>query len=91
VNRDVKQGAGILGLGAAACVACCAGPIIAFVGGIAAVGAIGTMFVGLSALLVAAIAIAVVLVVRRRRPAACTTSSTPVAVEGPIRRHAPQR
>jgi mercuric ion transport protein len=81
-----KEGAGVLGLGAAACAACCAGPIIAFLGGIAAFGAIGTLLLGVVALMIAAALIAVV-VVWRRRGARCEVEPTPVVtLDSPVRR-----
>jgi mercuric ion transport protein len=36
----------VLGFGVAACAACCAGPLFAFLGGATAAGLAGTVFVG---------------------------------------------
>ena len=56
----------LFGFAAAACVACCAGPFLAAIGGIAALGAIGTSAFGLAALAVAGVAITALVVIRRR-------------------------
>jgi hypothetical protein len=76
---------GILGVGAAACAACCAGPILGFVaatglltaGGLAAFGTVG--------LLIAIPGVAVI-VRRRQQPSACTPTDVPVTVASPARR-----
>ena len=57
---------GLVGFAAAACVACCAGPFLAAVGGIAALGLVGTIAFGVGALVVVAIAITTLMVVRHR-------------------------
>jgi hypothetical protein len=82
-----RQGFRLLGVGAAACVACCAGPILAFLGGLGVVGLAGTLVVGAGALVLVAVAAAGALAVRRRRAAAtCGTDAVgPVAVEPPTR------
>ena len=75
-----KENAAIVGVGAVACAACCAGPIIGFVGalgllaGVALFGTIG---------LAAAATVLLVLVRRRRlRPNVCATpDAAAVAVE----------
>ena len=86
-RRTISERAGILGIGAAACVACCAGPILAFVGGIVALGAVGTFLMGATAVALALIAVATVLLARRTRPRSCTTGAAdPVAVESPRRK-----
>ena len=74
----------MFGFAAAACVACCAGPFLAAVGGIAALGAIGTVAFGIAALAVAGVAIAALVVVRRRRARrgpAMTYTQAQVSVE----------
>jgi hypothetical protein len=71
----------ILGLTAAACVACCIGPILAVLGAIAALGVISTIFIGAAGLLIVAAAIVAGVVVRRRRRKACATSPEPAQVE----------
>ena len=56
-DRTTKQGAGILGVGAAACVACCAPPVLAFL----AAASVGTL-IGVALLGVLGLAVAVVAV-----------------------------
>ena len=78
-----RDGAATVGLGVVACAACCAGPIIAWVGALGLGAALGTL-VGLIGLAVAAIGAAVVVGRRRRRRrmAQCSAGSieaTPVA------------
>jgi mercuric ion transport protein len=77
-----KEGVAVLGLGAAACVACCAGPILAFLGGIGIAGIAGTWLVGGGGLVIAALAaIAFLLVRHRQRSDAATDPSEPTPVE----------
>ena len=78
-----KETASILGIGVAACAACCAGPIL---GVLAAVGlgtAVGFALFGTIAILIGATVLAVVVIRRRRRAQACSSSdsSVPVPVE----------
>jgi predicted lysophospholipase L1 biosynthesis ABC-type transport system permease subunit len=54
MNQSVKQTAGPLGLGAVACAACCAGPIVAALAGLGAVA-------GLLAILAGALVIGLVI------------------------------
>lgn len=76
---------GILGIGAAACVACCAGPLFGFIaatglltaGGLALFGTIGLIAVVPGIALIAR---------RRRRPATCTSTDEPVTIPTPARR-----
>lgn len=76
-----KNGFGIVGVGAAACFACCAGPILAILGGVTMAGVAGTMFVGAASLIIAVAAAVADLVVRRRRQAAaCALAAAPVPV-----------
>ena len=92
MKSNRKDGAGILGLGAVACAACCAGPIIAFLGGIAALGAVGTLLFGAIAFAIAASFIALVLVWRRHQGTRCQVAATPnVAVDPPVRRTVTRR
>jgi hypothetical protein len=75
---DGKQGAGILGIGVAACVACCAAPILGFITaiGIGTVLAVGLF--GVAGVLVGALAI--IPVVRRRRAGAGRDESVDVVI-----------
>lgn len=75
-----KGSFGIVGIGAAACAACCAAPILAILGGATIVGVAGTLFVGVASLLVAVVAAVAYVVVRRRRSIAHTAENTPVPV-----------
>jgi len=71
----------ILGFVAAACVACCIGPILAVLGAIAALGVGSTVSIGLAGLLVGAALIAAVVVVRRRRSSVGATEPETVPIE----------
>ncbi len=79
-----KENARIIGVGAAACVACCAGPIIGFLAAIGIGTAAGFALFGTISLVVGALALAVVIPRRRRRAATCNTTQATVAVEMPI-------
>ena len=81
-----KENAAIVGVGVAACAACCAGPILGFLAAIGLGTAVGFALFGSAALVIGAIAIVVVLRRRRRRTDACTTTSEPVAVDMPTAR-----
>lgn len=80
-----KRPFGILGIGAAACAACCAGPILGFAaatglltaGGLAAFGTVGLLI---------AIPGVVLIVRRRQRPSTCTPATEPVTVAPPAPR-----
>ncbi len=88
-DRPGKEGAGIVAVGAVACAACCAGPII---GALSAVGigtVAGTALFGFVGLLVGAIALLVVL--RRRHQPTCQPAlagDVPVSLEQPSSRSA---
>ena len=72
---------GLVGFAAAACVACCAGPFLAAVGGIAALGAVGTFAFGVAALASAVLTVTVLVVIRRRLRTGATTHPAPPHVE----------
>ena len=72
-----KENATILGVGVAACAACCAGPILGVLAAIGLGTAAGFLLVGTVALFVGAAVIALVVLRRRRRTVDCT----PIAVE----------
>lgn len=77
-----KDGFSVLGLGAAACVACCAGPILAFLGGIGVLGVASTWLTGGVGLVIAVAAVVALVVVRRRQQSSCSTSPVePTPVE----------
>lgn len=88
VSDARRQGFSIVGIGAAACVACCAGPILALLGGMSLAGLASTLVIGTAGVVIAVTALAGILGVRRRRvTAACqTTSPDPVAVATPSRK-----
>jgi hypothetical protein len=77
---DRRDGLVILGVGAAACAVCCAGPILALLGGLSIAGFVSAAFIGVAGLVIAFAASAAWLILRRQRtrPAAPSTS-TPVA------------
>ena len=76
-----KENAAIVGVGVAACAACCAAPIIGFLAAIGLGTAVGFALFG-------AVALVVVLGRRRLRADACATTSAPVAVDMPtVRTH----
>lgn len=78
-----RDGLSMVGLGAAACVACCAGPLLAFLGGLTIAGTVGTVFIGTAGLVVAVVGAAAFVVVRRRSEP-CRPEPGPVAVASPI-------
>jgi hypothetical protein len=57
----------VIGLAAFACVACCIGPILGVLGGVAALGVLGNAFIGVSELAIAAVAALAFVLVRRKR------------------------
>jgi len=86
MTKTAREGFGVLGIGAAACVACCAGPILAFLGGLSIAGLASTVLVGGAGLVGAAISALAFVAVRRRRSDSCSTSDAPVPVDAPTRR-----
>jgi hypothetical protein len=79
------DGLSILGVGTAACVACCAGPILAILGGLSLAGLASTLLIGTTGL-VAAAALAPLLVTRRRRNNCPVSDDSPTPVDAPTRR-----
>lgn len=78
-----KAGFGVLGLGAAACAACCAGPILGFFAATGIVSVLGAVMFGVVGL-VAFLAIAALLLLRRRRQAQrCTSAPGPDTLDAP--------
>lgn len=69
----------LLGVGAAACAVCCAGPILGILAAIGLTTAAGAALFGLAGLAIAALAIPVI-VSRRRTTATCAPVTEPVAV-----------
>lgn len=91
MTKDHKDRFNVLGVGAAACLACCAGPILAFLGGLGIAGLASTLLIGAGGLLITAAAIAAFIVVRRRRTTCATPDEGPVpvtlATRAPTSRH----
>jgi glycerol-3-phosphate acyltransferase PlsY len=77
-----RDGTAAVGVGVAACVACCAGPILGFLGAIGLGTLAGVFLFGVAGLAVAAIGI-VVLVLRRQRASVVRPSDVRVPVDGP--------
>jgi hypothetical protein len=82
---STKKPFGILGIGAAACAACCAGPILGFIAATGLLTAGGLALFGTIGLLVAIPGITLI-ARRRRQPPTCAPSDEPVAVPTPARR-----
>ena len=87
MSEDSRATAGAVGVGAAACAVCCAGPILAFVGGIGLAGIASTFLVGFIGIVVAATIIAVMLI-RRRRRSTCSPPEQTISLDLPTRRPA---
>lgn len=86
-TSEKRKGLGILGFGAAACVACCVGPILTVLGAITAAGVISTLAIGAAGLAIAAAGAIAFVAVRRRRRAGCQLASyQSVAIASPTRR-----
>jgi hypothetical protein len=75
---DKKDSATILGIGAAACAVCCAGPILAFLAAIGIGAAAGFALFGLVGLVIASLA--GVVLYRRRQRRRTTRSRAPETV-----------
>ena len=74
-----REGFALLGIGAVACFACCAEPLLAVLGGVTITGVVGTLFAGAAALvLTVAGLIGFALVHRKRRLAEPTLDPVPV-------------
>lgn len=83
-----KENVAIVGVGAVACVACCAGPILGFLAAIGLGTAAGFALFGTVALPVGALAIVIVVRRRRRRAASCVPNPDAVFVDMPTVRTA---
>jgi hypothetical protein len=75
-----REGLGILGVGAAACAACCAGPILGFLAAIGLTTAAGVAVFGVVGLLLL-VPGGLWLLRRRRRQTTCAAPEGPVTVE----------
>lgn len=76
-NVTPKAGLGVLGVGAAACVACCAGPILGFLAATGIASVLGAVTFGVAGLLVVLAVAAVVWQRRRHRARQCGTATGP--------------
>jgi Flp pilus assembly protein TadB len=75
-----RENAAIVGVGAVACAACCAGPIIGFLGALGLLA--GIALFGTIGLAAAAVVVLVIVRRRRRQSTACATpGATSVVVE----------
>jgi Ca2+/Na+ antiporter len=86
MSSTARRSSAVLGLGAAACAACCAGPIFAFLAGLGLAGLASTLFIGTAGLLITGAALAGWSTVRERRRACSVPGDRPVAVASPTRR-----
>lgn len=78
-----RAGVGFLGAGAAACVACCAGPILGFLAATGIASALGAVAFGAAGLVVVLAVAAVLWPRRRRRTRQCNRTPEPVSVDTP--------
>lgn len=79
-----QENVAIIGVGAVACAACCAGPILGFVAAIGLGTAAGFALFGSTALVIGALVVVILMRRRRRRASSCANTAVPVAVEMPI-------
>jgi len=83
----MRDAGGIVGLGVAACAACCAGPILALLGGVSILGFASTTVIGIAGLVVGLSALVAFVTIRRRPSAAsCGPPDGPVRVDLMARR-----
>jgi hypothetical protein len=80
-----RDGAAVVGTAAAACAACCAGPIVAFVAALGLGTVAGVLLFGALGLVLAAVGVLIV-VVRRRQRRSCAPAPLAVDLELPTRR-----
>lgn len=76
-------GFGVLGLGAAACVACCAGPILGLLAATGIASVLGAAVFGVVGLVAVLVAAAVLLSRRRRRVNGCTPAPEAISLDVP--------
>jgi len=86
VKQASNSGVGILGVGAGACLACCAGPILALLGGLGIAGLASTLLIGAAGLAITAAAITAFVVVRRHRSSCGQPDEGPMPVAAPTTR-----
>jgi hypothetical protein len=86
VSRRTTDRFGVASIAVAACVACCAGPILAFIGGVGIAGLASALVIGAAGLAIAVGAGALLVVVHHWRPGCEVPNEEPVAVATPTRR-----
>lgn len=86
MKRANRDGFSLLGIGAAACLACCAGPSLAFLAGLGIAGLASTLVIGAAGLLITVSAVAASIMIRRRRTTCSVPDDRPVAVSIATRR-----
>ena len=84
MSGSKQQGAAIVGVGAVACAACCAGPVLGFLAAVGAGTLLGIALFGLLGAVVTLVGIGWLLRRRRRRRAACRPTAIEVALPTPI-------
>jgi Flp pilus assembly protein TadB len=83
---DRRSGLGVLGAGAAACAACCAGPIIGFLASTGVATLLGAVAFGVAGVVAALAGAAVLRLRRRRRRQRCGPATAPVLIDAPVRK-----
>ena len=78
-----KDGAAIVGVGAAACAVCCVGPILGLLAAIGIGGVVGFAVFGVVGLAIATVVGLVMYRRRQRRLTPCTSSPETVTIEPP--------
>jgi hypothetical protein len=82
-TSNPRASLGVLGAGAAACAACCAGPIVGFLAATGIASVLGAVIFGLVGLVVVLAVAAVLYQRRRRKTQPCAPSPGPTSVDPP--------
>ena len=77
-RRGQRRAAGAIAAALGACAICCAGPLLAVLGGLSIASLAASVWIPALAVVAAAAAAAVVVVLRRRRRATCSTGASTV-------------
>lgn len=85
-TANAKSGLGVVGVGAAACAACCAGPILGFLAATGVASLLGAVMFGVLGLVLVLTVAAVLWQRRRRQRCAPPDPSGPTPVAAPQRR-----
>lgn len=80
---NTKAGLGVLGASAAACAACCAGPILGFLAATGIASVLGAVVFGAIGLVVVLAVAAVIYQRRRHKTRQCTPSTAAVPIDAP--------